>query len=309
MRRSLAVAAAVILSFAFGFFGSRTTGAPHGQTADSTIDIPAAALKTWYPPVSEFENGGEPLEDERFDGLMVRFENAMTEEATLADVERSIEPVVQGFLRRISIPALSEQQKEQATGYLQELAALDAMLALPEAVEDFERETGYVFRDFTARLRRGQISDEQTARIFAHMAEMMDERRHYIEYLIPGRVAQHITGKDTDGVEFALEDYRGNIVVLVFSGQWCGPCRVEYPYHRFVLEHFRDDPVLLLGVNSDADIETIRVRRPEVRPHRTAPGGTATVSRMPIRLQRTARSRTPGACGDGRPSSSSIRRA
>ena len=191
---------------------------------------------------------------------MVMFENAMTEEATLADVERSIEPVVQGFLRRISIPALSEKQKEQATGYLQELAerhpdqssylsrqigmlgmyggrygavpsfaqsvrshvyaedwpadggafedvqiermlaALDAMLALPETVEDFEREAGYVFRDFTARLRRGQISDEQTARIFVHidafqaehpeLAEVMDERRHYIEYLIPGRVAR-----------------------------------------------------------------------------------------------------------------------
>ena len=263
MRRSLALAAIVIVSFAVGFFASRTAGAPHGQAADSTIDIPEAASRSWYPPVSEYESGGEPLEDERFDALMVMFEDAMTDGATLADIERSIEPVVQGFFRRIAIPELSEQQKEQATSYLQRLAerhpdqsgflsrqvgmlgmyggkygavpsfaqsvrshvyaddwpadggafedaqiermlaALDAMLALPETVEDFEREAGYVFRDFTARLRRGQISDEQTARIFAHfdafqaehpeLAEMMDERRHYIDYLIPGRVAQHTT--------------------------------------------------------------------------------------------------------------------
>ena len=46
-------------------------------------------------------------------------------------------------------------------------------------------------------------------------------------------------------------------MVLVFSGEWCGPCRGEYPYHRFAMEQYKDDPVVFLGINSDADPETI----------------------------------------------------
>ena len=147
------------------------------------------------------------------------------------------------------------------------LAALDAMLKLPETVADFEREAATAFKGFTGRLQYGVIGDEQTERIFARfdaygeahpeLAEVIDERRRYVEHLIPGRVAQSIVGKDLDGVEFSLEDYRGNIVVLVFSGEWCGPCRGEYPYHRFAMEQYEDDPVVFLGVNSDADPETI----------------------------------------------------
>ena len=88
--------------------------------------------------------------------------------------------------------------------------------------------------------------------------------------LIPGNVAPNITGKDTEGVEFSLEEYRGNIVAVIFTGQWCGPCRGEYPYHRFVLENYGDRPIVLLGVNSDAELETARQAKiDENLPYRT----------------------------------------
>ena len=74
----------------------------------------------------------------------------------------------------------------------------------------------------------------------------------------PGTVAPQIAGKDTEGVEFTLEEYRGNIAVLIFSGHWCSPCRAEYPYQRQMLERYEDQPVVLLGVNSDPELETIR---------------------------------------------------
>ena len=82
--------------------------------------------------------------------------------------------------------------------------------------------------------------------------------KHPPESLQPGKVAPNIVGKDTDGVEFELEDYRGNIVVLIFSGEWCGPCREEYPYQRQMLERYKDRNVVLLGVNSDTELETIQ---------------------------------------------------
>ncbi len=35
-----------------------------------------------------------------------------------------------------------------------------------------------------------------------------------------GMVAPDIVGPDLDGVEFKLSDYRGNVVVLDFWGDW-----------------------------------------------------------------------------------------
>ena len=327
MNKPMAVAAALIVGGGIGFLGSRAADGPESAGTDSSIDVPATALKMWYPPVQEFENDGEPLDDERFDALMATLDEAMNAEETLADIERSIEPNVQGFFRRIAIPELSAEQTERASAYLtglveqypeherlinrqvsmlgvygraypvvpsftasvrshvypdglyppdgvfedawidRMLAGFDAMLELPETVNDFEREAGVVLRGFTQRLQFGRISDEQTERVLAHfdafaekhpeLADVVDERRHYIEYLLPGRVAQRTVGKDLDGAEFSLEEYRGKIVVLVFSGEWCGPCRGEYPYHRFAMEQYKDDPVVFLGVNSDADPEVI----------------------------------------------------
>ena len=80
----------------------------------------------------------------------------------------------------------------------------------------------------------------------------------------------NIVGTDTDGVEFALEDYRGKIIALVFSGQWCGPCRGEYPYQRAMLDIYDEEDVVILGVNSDAELETIRQAKiDEELPYRT----------------------------------------
>ena len=322
-----AAAAALIAAFAIGFVVSRSTGEATAAGTDPAVDIPAVALKSWYPPVQGFENDGELLDDERFDALMASLDEAMTADETVADIGRSIEPAVQGFFRRIAIPELSEDQSLRANHYLtglaerhpeQEdlinrqvsmlgmytraypvmpafmtavrsvayadglyppdgifddawidrmLAGLDAMLELPETVNDFEREAASLLRGFTQRLQHGRISDEQTDRVLAHLdafaekhpelAEVVEDRRRYIEYLVPGRVAKSVVGKDLDGVEFSLEEYRGNIVVLVFSGEWCGPCRGEYPYHRFAMEQYKDEPIVFLGVNSDADPEVI----------------------------------------------------
>ncbi|MYA63817.1 MAG: TlpA family protein disulfide reductase [Gemmatimonadetes bacterium] len=328
MRKSAAVATALIVSSALVFLVSRAVNGPSTAGADVAIDIPAAALTMWYPPVQEFDNGGELLEDGRFDALMAALDEAMTAEETLADPGRSIYPNVQGFIRRIAIPWLSDEQTGRASAYLtslvdrfpeherqirrqisaleynaparrtipsfwvsvqnhaypgslypedgsfadehidRRLAGLHALLELPETLNDLEREAGRMLRNFTQLLQAAEVNDEQADRIIAYfdavagrhpeLAEMIDEQRRYVEYLLPGRVARNIVGTDLEGVEFSLEDYRGNIVVLVFSGQWCGPCREEYPYHSFALEHYRDDPVVFLGVNSDPDIETMR---------------------------------------------------
>lgn len=147
------------------------------------------------------------------------------------------------------------------------LAQLEVVANLPESTGDFEAELRIPLWHMSNRLQRGTVNDDQSERIVAFLdeleekypdgAEAIGQQRFVVENLMPGKVAPNIVGKDTEGVEFSLEDYRGNIVALIFSGQWCGPCRGEYPYQRGMLEAFKDRDVVLLGVNSDAVLDTI----------------------------------------------------
>lgn len=145
---------------------------------------------------------------------------------------------------------------------------LDALLSLPEVVGDFANESSLGFWRFGNRLQMGRVTPDQTKRIVRYLDELTEKHpeaqeelakhRFLVRHLIPGNVAPNIAGTDTDGVDFQLEDYRGKIVALVFSGQWCGPCRVEYPYQRAMLDIYDEEDVVILGVNSDAELETIR---------------------------------------------------
>jgi thiol-disulfide isomerase/thioredoxin len=47
-----------------------------------------------------------------------------------------------------------------------------------------------------------------------------------------------------------LSDLRGKVVVLDFWATWCGPCVASFPEVRQEVAHFRDAPVVFLGVTS-----------------------------------------------------------
>ena len=144
---------------------------------------------------------------------------------------------------------------------------------MPETVLDMQREATLHVRGFAIRLRERRLTDKQIARVAAYLGalkarhpaagEVIDESRYLIEHLSPGNVAPNITGTDLNGVDFELQDYRGDIVILYFTGHWCGPCRSDYPYQRFMLELFADDPVTILAVNSDGEIEEARMAKEE----------------------------------------------
>jgi len=50
--------------------------------------------------------------------------------------------------------------------------------------------------------------------------------------LAVGKVAPGVEGTDHEGKTFRLSDLRGKVVVLTFSGNWCGPCVAMYPHER-----------------------------------------------------------------------------
>jgi len=73
-----------------------------------------------------------------------------------------------------------------------------------------------------------------------------------------GQKAPDIVGKDLDGVDFRLSNYRCKVVLLDFWGHWCPPCRAMYPDERAITRELADKPFVLIGVNSDRNLETAR---------------------------------------------------
>jgi peroxiredoxin len=118
------------------------------------------------------------------------------------------------------------------------------------------------------RLHTGVLSAEQEARVIRHLddlkakhpmdAKLLGAYQDTVRTRMIGQVAPDIVGKDYDGQEFHLTDYRGQVVVVTFSGEWCGPCRGEYPYQRFLLEQYKDKPLTILSVNSDSSLDVAK---------------------------------------------------
>jgi len=122
--------------------------------------------------------------------------------------------------------------------------------------------------DLARGLQTGRLSAAQETRVdnvlirVGHKAPssaaLAGRIRHMVDTLTVGKTAPEITGRDLDGTEFRLSDYRGKVVALIFSGEWCGICRTEYPYERLLLDVYKDWPFAILGVDSDADRDSTR---------------------------------------------------
>ena len=106
-----------------------------------------------------------------------------------------------------------------------------------------------------ANLAKDRFGDEQF-----HGKPVVD----FLNPIIEGRafevgsVAPEIDGKDSDGKEFRLSEYRGKIVVIDFWADWCPHCRNMYAHEREMVERLKEKPFVLLGVNGD---EPARAKR------------------------------------------------
>ncbi len=87
-----------------------------------------------------------------------------------------------------------------------------------------------------------------------------------LRHLKVGMIVPEIVGRDHQNKLFSMAEYRGKVVVLTFSGNWCGPCVGMYPEERDLAARQASRPFALLSVNTDASQETLRqsVERGEI---------------------------------------------
>ena len=64
--------------------------------------------------------------------------------------------------------------------------------------------------------------------------------------------------KDLEGKPHSLKDYRGKVVILDFWYRGCGWCIRAMPQVKELAEDFRDEPVAVLGMNTDRKEEDAR---------------------------------------------------
>jgi thiol-disulfide isomerase/thioredoxin len=65
--------------------------------------------------------------------------------------------------------------------------------------------------------------------------------------------APEIIGVDLDGAPMRLSDFRGQVVAVSFWANWCVHCRDLFPHEKAMVETFKDQPFVLVGVNADED--------------------------------------------------------
>ena len=67
------------------------------------------------------------------------------------------------------------------------------------------------------------------------------------------------TLKDMNGVDVRLADFKGRPMVINFWATWCAPCRHEIPAFVDLVEKYKNQNLIVLGISVDDKPEDLRL--------------------------------------------------
>ena len=176
-----------------------------------------------------------------------------------------------GFAERPDLMLVSKPFADRDLTSL--IATLDDLIATDGAASSPTGGARAHLWNFARRLQEGRLSAGQEARVTRHLdaiararpetAEWVAATQRMVATLLPGKVAPEIAGRDLDGNPLKLSDYRGKVVVLKFSAEWCGICRTLNPYDRLLQELYANWPFAMLSVETGSTQQAMKKMKAE----------------------------------------------
>jgi len=171
-----------------------------------------------------------------------------------------------GFDDRAAFTVMTRDFSDREIASL--VTTLDKLLAVEKDPARWgESARGHLW-NFVRQLQTGRLTPAQEALVAkqldaigrAHPADapMITRARLMATTLTVGKTAPEIIGKDLDGTDLRLTDYRGKVVVLVFSADWCGICKTMNPYERLMMELYGNWPFAIVSVETGESREATR---------------------------------------------------
>jgi peroxiredoxin len=146
------------------------------------------------------------------------------------------------------------------------LTALDAAIAGPQPGPSIDA-ARHTLWSFAKRLQAVRLSPSQESSVLDHLDHLghalpafrdpIMRASFMVRALTVGKPAPEMMGQDLAGSSFRLSDYRGKVVVVTFSADWCAICRSQHPYFRLMQELYANWPFAILGVETGA-AETVQ---------------------------------------------------
>jgi peroxiredoxin len=148
------------------------------------------------------------------------------------------------------------------------LTTLDRVLASAPLGPGWRAAAADALWQFARRAQSARLSKSQEARVLAHLdligrtrpeaSAVISGPRRVVTTLSVGKTAPEIAGRDFEGRPFRLSDYRGKVVLLKFTADWCAICRAQAPYERFLLDKYARWPFAILAVETGASRDAAR---------------------------------------------------
>jgi thiol-disulfide isomerase/thioredoxin len=140
--------------------------------------------------------------------------------------------------------------------YEESVRGLEAAIAEVDARVDAAKEIWTKVRDAVSSDVVREAIDRQIAQHDSYRSYLIQGAQEKAKVL--GQPAADWESTDLDGKPHKLADYAGKVVVLDFWYRGCGWCIRAMPQINQVAEEYAGAPVIVLGMNTDSNVEDAR---------------------------------------------------